>query len=215
MVYDLAPSGEGATKLIRINNDQDHAITLEITVFERSIAPDGRETRKRADDDFVIFPPQTIVAPHTLQSVRVRYVGPTNFESTKMYVVSINQVPVQPEELTRTGVQFVVDFGTTAYVNPSNSKAALSVATVVPGAKGKVDVTIRNDGNRYASISLSKLTVRSGDGRVFDISGDPLRTAIGLSIVPPNGTRIFHIPAPAGFPRKGLTGQLDYQPVVQ
>ena len=71
MVYDMAPSGNTATTVIRITNTQDQPITVEMQAEQRLFDEAGKESRKPADDRFVLFPPQAIVQPGATAFTRI------------------------------------------------------------------------------------------------------------------------------------------------
>lgn len=213
MIYELEPAGERATTVLRLENTQARPMTIEVMVYERQIAPDGSETRKAADDDFLIFPPQSLVQPGTTQSFRVRYVGTGTLDATKMYVVSVNQVPVQDEASTES-VQFVVNFATAAYVTPAGLKSDVKAtsATLVDAAR-VVQVEVKNNGLKYASLARSTFTVTDASGASFSLTDEPLRTALGLTVVPAGGSRVFRLPVPEGTVLAGpLTATVKYDP---
>jgi P pilus assembly chaperone PapD len=214
MLYDLSPTGEGSTKVLRLDNNLTRPITIETAVYRREIAADGTEKRVEAGDDFLVFPPQAIIQPNATQAFRVRYVGEPNLNSTSMYVVSFNQVPLPSSEVR--SLQFVVNFGTAAYVTPAGLRPEISVASTQASADGKsLAVTVNNNGGRYASLALSQFTVTNGNGQSFSLEGEPLRAALGLTVVPAGGKRIFNLPVAAGFNATGpLKTAIKYDPTA-
>lgn len=215
MLYELAPTGEASSKVLRLENNLSRPITIETVVYRRDIAADGSEKRVEAADDFLVFPPQAIVQPGATQAFRVRYVGDPKIDSTKMYTVSVNQVPVSTQEAQ--SLQFVVNFGTAAYVSPSGVRPEISVASTAPAADGKsVAVAVQNSGKKYASLALSTFTVSNATGGTFSLEGESLREALGLSVVPAGGSRLFNLPVPASFSTAGaLTTVIKYDPMAK
>jgi len=63
MSYTMAPSGNGATQALRIENTSQSAMTVELTVNKITVDDYGNETKTPAEDDFLIFPPQAIIKP--------------------------------------------------------------------------------------------------------------------------------------------------------
>lgn len=199
MSYELAPSGSKASQVIRIDNITNAPITLEMTAEKRSWDEAGNETRTPADDDFVILPPQMVVAPGKTQAVRVQFVGNSPANDTAMYVVSVNQVPVRDPNAP-SGVQFVLNFGTAAYVVPPGAKTDLHVVGVERASEpGKLKVTLENRGARHAPLGLGTWTFTNAAGKSMVLTGDPLREALVASVVPSHGRRVYIIPAAGGF----------------
>ncbi|MBY0343137.1 MAG: fimbria/pilus periplasmic chaperone [Sphingomonadales bacterium] len=199
MSYELAPAGSGAATVLRVDNTTERPLTLEVTVEKRSWDERGNETRIPADDDFLILPPQMIVEPGKTQAIRVQYVGAPTLDQTAMYVVGVNQVPVA-DPTAGTGVQFVINFGTAAYVVPAGAKTELKIASVTAAAEpGKMEVVLENTGARYAPLGNTTWTFTNGAGQKMELSGDPLRETLVASVVPSGGRRIFIVPASEGF----------------
>lgn len=201
MIYDLAPAGSEASNVIRILNNQSRPLTIEMLVFAREIAEDGTETRTAADDDFIIFPPQMIIQPGQTQAVRVQYVGGP-IDATKLYIVQVTQVPVEDPNQA-SGVQFVINFGTSAAVSPAGSRHEITVAGVTPVEGGLLRVEIENAGTRYASLAGSEWEFRGANGSPLMLEGDALDTALKTTLVPARGRRVFTVPAPEGLDVSG------------
>lgn len=203
MSYELAPAGSGAATVLRVDNTTDRPLTLEMTVEKRVWDERGNETRTPADEDFLILPPQMIVEPGKTQAIRVQYVGATDLDQTAMYVVGVNQVPVADPN-AGTGVQFVINFGTAAYVVPNGAKTELKVVSVGAGSQpGQMEVVLENSGARYAPLGSTTWTFTNGAGQKMELSGDPLRETLVASVVPSGGRRIFTVPASEGFATDG------------
>lgn len=199
MSYELAPAGSGAATVLRVDNTTERALTLEVSVEKRSWDERGNETRTPADEDFLILPPQMIVEPGKTQAIRVQYVGAPALDQTAMYVVGVNQVPVA-DPTAGTGVQFVINFGTAAYVVPAGAKTELKIVSVGEADEaGKMEVVLENSGARYAPLGNTTWTFTNGAGQKMELSGDPLRETLVASVVPSGGRRIFTVPAEEGF----------------
>ena len=195
MIYDLTPSGRGATAVLRVQNDSPRPITIEMTVEKRNFDEQGNESRTPAEDDFIIFPPQAVIAANTTQAIRVQYAGPQNLERSVMYVVTVKQIPVTLPANGPSGVQFVFNFGTVANVVPPGARANVEVVSLTPTATGYA-LRVRNIGNKYANLSLSRVTLTSGAQSVV-LEGEGWRRALGTSWLLPGNERIINLPAQA------------------
>lgn len=199
MSYELAPAGSGAATVLRVDNTTERPLTLEVSVEKRSWDERGNETRTPAEDDFLVLPPQMIVDPGKTQAIRVQYVGDPVLEQTAMYVIGVNQVPVA-DPSAGNGVQFVINFGTAAYVVPAGAKTELNVVSVAAtGEPDKMEVVLENTGARYAPLGSTTWTFTNGAGQKMELSGDPLRETLIASVVPAGARRIFTVPAAEGF----------------
>jgi fimbrial chaperone protein len=202
MVYDMAPSGNKATTVIRITNTQDQPITVEMQAEQRLFDEAGKESRKPADDRFVLFPPQAIVQPGATQAVRVQYVGPQTLDRSETYTVTVKQVPVQLPSDGKTGVQFVFNFSTVANIVPSGAKAQLAAPSeplsLSPDGK-TLRLTLRNTGTKYANLSRSSVELAGGAYRTT-VKDEEWRKALGTSWILPGGTRVIELPKPDKAP---------------
>lgn len=158
MIYDLKPSGAGAATIIRVRNDGDKPLTIELEVEKRAFDENAVESRTPADDDFVIFPLQAVVQPGKVQAVRVQYIGKPDIAQSQTYLVTVKQVPVALPDQKQSGVQMVFNFSTMASVTPEGAKANVELVSSVRDAKG-LELRLRNTGTRYANLVSSKVTV--------------------------------------------------------
>jgi fimbrial chaperone protein len=202
MLYDMEPIGRNAANVIRITNTQDQPITVEILAEQRLFDEVGKESRKPADDKFVLFPPQAIVQPGATQAVRVQYVGPQTLDKSETYTVTVKQVPVQLPNDGKTGVQFVFNFSTVANIVPPGAKAQIAapVDTLPLSADSKtLRLTLRNTGTKYANLSRSSVELAGGAYRAT-VKDEEWRKALGTSWILPGGTRVIELPKPDKAP---------------
>jgi fimbrial chaperone protein len=125
----------GASAAMRMRNNGQSPSTVEVRVFERLIDENGVQTRRDADDDFLIFPPQAIVAPQSLQVFRLQPLNPAEAQS-RSYFVSIRQVPVvlpTVEGETGARVQLLFAFDSAVHVVPNGAVARPVLVSAEPG----------------------------------------------------------------------------------
>ncbi len=204
MSYVIEPAGSGSSITLRIENRYDQPLPIELFVEERIVADDGSETRRQADGDFTIFPPQAIVPPGKTQAVRVRYIGEPDIDVSKVYAVSVTQVPVGLEGQD-SGVEVVFTFATAAHVVPPGAEARLRLEELKRG-NGRSVATIANDGRRFAHLALGRWRVHTASGDALELGPEELQAFVGNPLLPPGGKRAVSIPwsaiggaAPAGI----------------
>lgn len=198
MIYDMAPTGKGASTVIRVNNTNSQAITVELQAEKRLFDEMGKESREPADADFVLFPPQAVIQPGATQAVRVQYVGPQTLDKSQTYTVTVKQVPVKLPNDGKSGVQFVFNFSTVANIVPDGAKAEIEAVSVAPEGK-TLKLTLKNKGNKYANLALSNVELSSGAFKSV-IKDDAWRKALGTSWILPGGTRVIELPKPDKAP---------------
>lgn len=178
----------GQSAAIRVNNISDNEAPVEVYVKERLVDATGVQTRREADDAFIIFPPQTVIPPNTTQVFRLQPIDKTMTES-KSYYVSIRQLPVDLGESSGEGarVQVVFAFDAAVHVIPRKAEAKpvavdakLSQMTIkVPTGRYENDdegepreimedkvvpaaeLTLRNDGARYLYLQDQEYTLNA------------------------------------------------------
>lgn len=207
MIYDMKPTGPGASAVIRVNNTNSAPITIEMVAEKRLFDEAGKESREPADKDFVLFPPQAIVQPGSTQAVRIQYVGEQKLDKSSTYTVTVKQVPVQLPNDGKSGVQFVFNFSTVANIIPDGAKASIETVSLAPSGKS-LKLTLHNAGNKYANLALSNLELSGGSYKIV-VKDDAWRKSLGTSWILPGGTRIIEIPKPDKAPATGLTAKFN------
>lgn len=204
MTYDLAPVGSGSTQVLRVENLGDRPLTVELYAERRDILPDGSERRTPADEDFVIFPPQSIIQPAETRAFRVQYLGEPRLERSVTYAVTVAQLPIELDGAAETGVQVVFAFSTLANVVPAGSRAALEVREVRTDPVGDAAmVLVENTGTRYGRVTEGVWTFTDAGGAEATVSGETLREAVAIGLVQPGTQRLIRLPLPRGFGRHG------------
>ena len=208
MIYDMKPTGRGASTVIRVNNTNATPITVELQSEKRLFDEKGKESREPADSDFVLFPPQAIIQPGATQAVRVQYVGPQQLDKSVTYTITVKQVPVKLPSDGKSGVQFVFNFSTLANIVPDGAKPLIETVSLAPEGK-MLKLTLRNAGNKYANLALSKVDIEGGAFKAT-IEGEEWRKALGTSWILPGGTRVIELPKPGKAPATGLSAKFDF-----
>lgn len=199
MRMQLVPAAGQRSGVVSVRNTRDRDLPFEVVVLRRFTAADGTETTEPANDDFIIFPPQAIVAQGASQSIRFEYVGEPNLTESRVYILDVREVPVTPPGFS--GILTVYNFGVAVYVKPVGASADLDVG---PAARDGDLLTfeVRNLGNDFAVLSRRVVTLEYADERVV-LQGTDFAGRVENPVVPPNGTRRFSIRAadlPPGAP---------------
>ncbi len=174
LFIELAPGASGA---VRVRNTSDAPMTVELTVDERSIDVNGKQSRTDAEEAFILFPPQGVIAPQQVQIFRIQPLT-SDSEKSRSYFLTVKQLPVKlaPIEGGGTRLQVVFAFDVAVHNTPRGSKSNMQfvsasldttqiekapAADAPPQARDAqkptpefetipaVAVKIRNDGNKY------------------------------------------------------------------
>lgn len=199
MRVELAPHSGSKSGLLMIRNTRQRDLAFEIVALRRTTAPDGTETLQPADTDFVLFPPQGLVAPGASQAVRFEYTGDAALTEGRAYLLDVREVPVTPPGFS--GILTVYNFGVAVYISPPGAFTDLEV-TNINRADETITFDVINRGNNFAVLSRRSLELRFGADRVR-LSGTDFSRRINNPVVPPNSTRHFQMLAdglPQGVP---------------
>jgi fimbrial chaperone protein len=174
LFVEVTPGSAGA---IRVRNTSDKPMSIELFFNERQVSETGIQNRLDAEDAFVLFPPQAVIAPQSLQVFRFQPVLTETSKSQSFYL-TVRQLPVQLEPIDGGGtrLQVVFAFDVAVHTTPRGSKAdpqfvsaaldtmqiekapAADAQPLAPDAKRPkpefetvpaIAVTLRNDGNKY------------------------------------------------------------------
>lgn len=199
---------------ITVKNDGASPLPIEIGIARLELSETGETITKPAGEEFLVFPPQVLIAPGATQNFRIQWVGEPQIERSQSYVFSVNQVPVRMPK-GRSGVQVVFNFLTFVNVAPPGGKAAIALvsAGVAKDDKGKPrpSLLVRNPGNVHALLTDATIKL-SGGAWSETLRPDRLRQSLGMGLVQPGKTRRFLLPVdlPAGVSQ--VTASIDYKP---
>jgi fimbrial chaperone protein len=147
-----------------LENDSDEKLGIELTVTERIMDENGKETLPPSSE-LTIFPPQVIIPPKEKRAVRVTWMGEDNLKIEKAFRVIAEQLPVKVgKTTTRSGIQMLMKYMAALYVNPANTKSDVTVVSV-KNVGQKLSVTLKNKGNRHQIIAKPVLTLKSSSGK--------------------------------------------------
>lgn len=146
-----------------LENDSDEKLGIELSVKERVMDKDGKETLPDSKE-ISVFPPQVIIPAKEKRAVRVAYNGSDDFKSEKAFRVIAEQLPVKVDENTRrrSGIQMLMKYMAALYVTPKNAESLVSVDSVESKEK-KLLITVANKGNKHQILAKPVLTIKSGN----------------------------------------------------
>lgn len=214
IVLEMVTSGNASRGQLSVVNDAAKPLPVEIVISRIELNSDGEVTNQPAGDEFLIFPPQALIAPGATQNFRIQWVGDPNIAKSQSYIFSVNQVPVKMPE-GKSGVQVVFNFATIVNIAPPNGDAEIDLVSTGVGKddKGKTRpaLTVKNPGNIHAKLTDATIKL-SGGGWSETLRPEQLRQTMGVGLVQPGKTRKFLLPVdlPEGVTR--VTASIDYKP---
>lgn len=200
----LESEGRRSSGQIIVNNNDPRPLPVELTTNLLTMSADGAISRSPAPDTFIMFPPQTAIAPGATQSFRIQYAGGSNLSQSEAFEVSVDQIPVGLKSAsTGAQVEIVYSIGAVVIVAPVGSVAKASVikSYFLDDEKGirRPIVIIQNSGNRHALLSEGRIVISASnsEGRVVwqrTLTSEQIRQEIGIGYIPPRGSRKFQLP---------------------
>ncbi|RBP82579.1 molecular chaperone [Marinomonas rhizomae] len=201
MVSEIQPTGSQSQKTIRVFNNSDKPLTVEVFALDLLFSENGKEELRPNDDDFLIIPLTTIIPAGKTQSVIIRYIGEPILSESKSYRIAINQVTVDLGELDGSGIGMALSFKTLLNVVPNNAKANLLIKNKEQVGKDTWKVSLENTGNKFIRLSQAKWVVKNKD-QIYILEGQKLSNVLDGKFLLPNSSREVFIKIPSAFDAK-------------
>lgn len=192
IVAQFSPTGSGAAKTFVVRNTHKEPIALQIEVYSRSADEMGNETREIDYDDFIVTPPQMVLAPGQSQSIRVQWVGDSNPDTELAYRLVVEQLPIpyKGDGSTPEGVSVDVKLGfryeAALYVVPASGApdARISYGEIVKSETGEnlLRLTVENIGQRRAILQRPVVTLQTG-GQTIELSDEAAEALNNRNII--------------------------------
>ena len=217
MVLTLNEAGSGATGRIEVANTSDEAIPFEVLMFRGEISELGELELIPADEEFLVFPPQTTIGPRRQQVFRIQYIGTEPLDKSEVFYASMREVPVDREESTSNfRVQIVGTFNVLVNVVPAGAEPNVSHEILgVSERNGNPGILVRvaNTGTRFVAAGRSDWVIRgttvSGESYEQSYRQAEMGGIIGYGVVPAGGARQFFIPTPELLEPDGVSVELN------
>jgi len=201
-------------RTISVVNDSARPLPVEIVISRMELSETGDIATSAAGDDFLVFPPQALVAAGATQIFRIQWVGDPQIRQSQSYVFSVNQVPVRMPA-GASGVQVVFNFATIVNVAPAGGKASIALLSTAIGKddKGKPRplLTVKNPGNAHAKLTDATISL-SGGGWSATLRPEQLQRTMGVGLIQPGKTRRFLLPVDVPANAGTITASIDYKP---
>lgn len=216
IVAQFTPNGSGAARTFVVRNTHEEPVALQIEMFQRSADETGKELRQPEYDDFIITPPQLVLAPGQSQSIRVQWVGDSDPDMELSYRMIVEQLPI-PYAKEDAGSNRVTDislgirYEAALYVVPREGDPAAEItqAESIETETGEkiLRLTIKNTGQRRAILQEPSVTVTT-NGQSTTLSGDSIPVLSNYNIIA--GTQaVFDIPWPESVPFGPVSASLS------
>ncbi|MBA2127419.1 molecular chaperone [Hyphomicrobium methylovorum] len=193
---EMSTVGGKSRAQIGVTNDGDLPLPVELVLNKLTLDEASGRTLSAAGDEFLVFPPQAMIAPGETQVFRLQWVGEPDIAASKSYLMSVSQVPVKFKG-ARSQVQVVVGLGVVVNVAPPSGTPNLRVvAAGISNDRGghrHPTITVENTGNVHALLSRATIDV-SGHGWSTQVPAAIIRERLGMGLVQPGKRRSFVLP---------------------
>ena len=221
LFLDVAARPGGEAQL-RIENGFSTPAAFTVQLRRRDLAPDGTELGTSvADDDFLVYPPQFLVAPTTSQIVRLQWLGQRPLQRTEAYYLVVEQLPLtlgdQPSE-AGAEVTMLISVFVHLYVSPPEATSDIVISNAAAQPDGQlVLIDILNEGARYALLRHGVLSIECLNDvgsviRSARFAGDDLAAILPSTLVPANGRRTITVPFEGSADCRSVTAQYNPDP---
>ncbi|MBE9111160.1 molecular chaperone [Nodosilinea sp. LEGE 07298] len=213
----LEPSGSRSTGSFQVRSTGDEPVAVEIRVTERQMDLQGTETRPDAEDDFVVYPPQILLQPGQVQTVRVTWLGEPNPEHELPYRLIAEQLPIaidEPEAVVTTAVvriNALYNFVASLYISPRGSSPNIVIESASHQTINGQDALVlqfNNQGTAHKVMTGLHLTLTAAGGQTITLSPEQLQGVSGENMLAQH-QRQFTLPWPDGLPVGPVSATID------
>ena len=209
----LSTGGQRAQ--VTVNNDSQEPLPVEIAIEKLALDENGGRKLSKAGDDFVVFPPQAMIAPGSSQVFRLQWVGEPQIAESQSFMMSVNQVPVKLPK-GKSAVQIVMSFGVVVNVAPPQGSPSLKVVgtgveTDKKTGKRHPTITVENPTKIHALLPQSSISLSGGSWSKAMSAGE-LSEKIGIGLVQPGRKRKFILPVDLPANVSSVQASLDFKP---
>jgi fimbrial chaperone protein len=211
---EFEPAGRGANQAFRLENDSSNSVPVQISMLTRQMDPDGKETNAPAEDDFLVYPPQVLLKPKQVQTVRVKWLGNPKPEKELAYRILAEQLPVDLDKEKQSGarINLLVRYLGSVYIVPKGAKADVLLESAVPqtdaAGKRQIELIFHNRGTAHTILHDLRLKIQAGD-KTIELGAEALPNVAGENVLAGQKRR-FALPWPEGLPDGPLRVTFDF-----
>jgi fimbrial chaperone protein len=215
----FAPSGSKSMQTFELVNDGSTRIALSIS-FQTLVRDDNyRETNRDAEDEFLAYPAQLILAPGARQTVRVTWLGTPNPARELAYRIVVVQVPIErldrkakPEVAPTGQMRITMSYRGTLFIRPAKAAPQVSLHAVKRESATALAITLANTGTAVALVKQCEIRVAAG-GRELVLPAASLVSLHNTRVLAGDKRRyVIASPVALGVGPVTATGRCIYHP---
>ncbi|MBS0252177.1 MAG: molecular chaperone [Proteobacteria bacterium] len=214
MQIEMSSIGRQSRGVITVVNDSELPLPVEIVIKRASLDQRGVPRLSNAGEEFLVMPPQALIAPGATQNFRLQWLGEPLLEKSESFFFYVNQIPIKLSG-RHHDVQLVFSVGVMANVAPPRGVPALNVvgSSIVIDKSGRryPAITVENPTRVHALFPQSTVQVSSGSWSETISSGE-LAQFIGIGLVQPGHRRRFVLPVVLPAAAASVQCKLQFKP---
>lgn len=215
----LDVEGKQASTFLKLSNPHDKPKAIQVSMVTRNPdLYDDESSNEDAEDEFIVYPSQVILAPNSTKLCKVTYVGPTNVEREQAFRFIVDELDVNLSEnqaQENSGVKLLMKYEGALYVQPAR-KLSPDVVISDSGTEMGEDqqenlrVTFHNKGNVHQVLHNLELVVHpAGQGKQAIVIPTEHLVGISGSNILAGKKREFTIPLPKDL--KNTNYRVEYR----
>jgi len=193
---ELKSAGPQSRAQVIVRNTSAAPLPVEAVLRTLNVDRNGKPKAAGLANDFLVFPPQTLIRPGASQVFRITWVGEPLINASRSYQLTLSQIPVRLNQPSNR-VQVVMAFGVVINVAPPRGQASLNLVKVGiarnrRGVRNPV-ITVHNPSRVHALLPKASIQLR-GRGWSQTLTPQLLDQKLGIGLVMPGKKRRFTLP---------------------
>ncbi|MEB3231234.1 MAG: fimbria/pilus periplasmic chaperone [Leptolyngbyaceae bacterium] len=212
----LSPTGSNVTGSFQVIGTGSEPVAIEVRIFERQTDIYGIENRVDAEENFMIYPPQILLNPGEVQTIRVTWLGDPELESEQAFRLITEQLPIRlddaaiaPSNGLQVNITAIYNYVASVYVTPPGAEPLLSLnaAHELQDGKDMLMLTFNNQGTAHQLLENLQLTLMT-EATTLQLASEDLEGVSGENILAQH-QRQFMIPWPESLPIGEITANFN------
>ena len=218
----FTPSGSESTQFFEIGNPGTERVALVVSfaTLERDL--DYVETNHDADDEFLVYPTQMIVAAGGKQTVRVTWLGTPRPAQELAFRIKVQQVPIEVLDRKMTAlatgkVRVLVTYNGSIFIRPAHAAPQVrpesAVRTQGQDGRDAIAIVLVNAGGAVGMVRSCSLRLTAAGEPPIELSERALAGLANTRVLA-GGRRRYLVawPAAPGSAPLKVTGQCGVTP---
>ena len=167
------------TVVYQVTNNSDAPMAIEASIVKREMNENGKENLPKTKKDmFIVYPNQLILKPKEKRGIKVTYLGPKNIPSELSYRIKIEQLPIDFDKKSKTGIKILMKYLGALYVTKEEFKHQIVLKEIVEKENHYL-FKVANEGKSHKLLKRLKISVGEKDF----IESDKLKNFSGENIL--------------------------------